>query len=78
MKVFNFNALSAEFKGRGHGSWTNSGPKRGYRIKFYDKHPVFGNEDSRHWVLLAGANFYDTTMLRAMTTYNMSMKYFQI
>src|SRR5690554_786575 len=75
-KSVNFSALSAEFKGRGHGSWTNSGPKRGYRIKFYDKHPVFGNEDSRHWVLLAGANFYDTTMLRAMTTYNMSNEIF--
>src|SRR5690606_38246468 len=53
-----FNALSAEFKGRGHGSWTSSGPKRGYRIKFFDKISVFGHEKSRHWVLLAGANFY--------------------
>jgi hypothetical protein len=73
---FAFNGLSAEFKGRGHGSWTNSGPKRGYRIKFYDKYPVFGHEDSRHWVLLAGANFYDTTMLRNMVAYQMSNELF--
>src|SRR5690554_505978 len=71
-----FNALSAEFKGRGHGSWTSSGPKRGYRIKFFDKHSVFGHEKSRHWVLLAGANFYDTTMLRAMTAFKMSDELF--
>jgi uncharacterized repeat protein (TIGR02543 family) len=71
-----FNALSAEFKGRGHGSWTASGPKKGYRIKLYDKHNVFGFESSRHFVLLAGANFNDTTMLRNMTAYHMANELF--
>ena len=71
-----FHALSAEFKGRGHGSWTNSGPKKGYLLKLYDKHPVFGFESSRHWVLLAGANFNDTTMLRNMTAYHMANEIF--
>lgn len=71
-----FFALSAEFKGRGHGSWTASGPKKGYRIKFYDKQSVFGHERSRHWVLLAGANFNDTTMLRNMSAYHMATKIF--
>jgi uncharacterized repeat protein (TIGR02543 family) len=71
-----FNALSAEFRGRGHGSWTASGPKKGYRIKFYDKQPLFGFESSRHFVLLAGANFNDTTMLRNMTAYHMANEIF--
>src|SRR5690606_30966726 len=33
-------SLRAEFKGRGNGSWWDSGPKKGYRIKFDKKQSV--------------------------------------
>jgi len=67
--------IPAEFHGRGNGSWYEPywGPsgyynfrKRGYRIRFergYDQ-GLFGHANSRHWVLMAGANFNDTTMVR--------------
>lgn len=66
------NAVSAEFKGRGNGSWTNSGPKRGYRIKFFHKQAVFGESKSKHWVLLAGANFYDPTLLKTKLAFDLT------
>ena len=61
---------SAEFRGRGHGSWEES--KKGYRIKFYNKTEMMGSPSSRHWVLLAGANFNDETLHKNVTAFNMA------
>ncbi len=70
------SSLSAEFKGRGNGSWDNSGPKRGYRIKFFEKQSLFGEAKSKHWVLLAGANFYDPTLLKTILAFDMTKEVF--
>ncbi len=67
---------TAQFKGRGNGSWFASGPKRGYRIKFDDKQKLFDEQKSKHWVLLAGANFYDTTLLKTKTAFDLADEVF--
>lgn len=72
----NLIALTSEFKGRGHGSWTDSGPKKGYRLKFSSKQSLFGEPASRHWVLLAGANFYDTTLSKNASAFKMARDVF--
>lgn len=72
----NVNSLRLEFKGRGHGSWTDSGPKRGYRLKFKDKQSLFGEAKSKHWVLLAGANFYDTSLSKNALAFNLARDVF--
>lgn len=69
-------AVSSEFKGRGHGSWTGSGPKRGYRLKFFSKQGLFGEAASKHWVLLAGANFYDPTLAKNAIAFGMASNVF--
>lgn len=65
-------AVSTEFRGRGHGSWTDSGPKRGYRLKLFKKQEVLGVASNRHWALLAGANFNDTTLAKNATAFNLA------
>lgn len=65
----NLISVASEFKGRGHGSWTDSGDKRGYRLKFFKKQSLFGEAKSKHWVLLAGANFYDPTLAKNATAF---------
>lgn len=69
-------AISSEFRGRGHGSWTDSGPKKGYRLKFFSKQSLFGEAKSKHWVLLAGANFYDPTLAKNAAAFNMARNVF--
>lgn len=69
-------AVASEFKGRGHGSWTDSGPKRGYRLKFFSKQSLLGEAKSKHWVLLAGANFYDPTLAKNAAAFNMARDVF--
>lgn len=69
-------SVSSEFKGRGNGSWTSSGPKRGYRLKFFHKQSVFGEEKSKHWVLLAASNFYDPTLLKTKLAFDMTKEVF--
>lgn len=69
-------ASSAEFKGRGNGSWWSSGPKRGYRIKFFEKQSLFGEYESKHWVLLAGANFYDPTLMKTQLAFGVTNEVF--
>jgi len=66
----------AEFKGRGNGSWVDSGDKRGYKIKFDSKQSILGNSYSKHWVILAGANFDDVTMYRNKLAFDMSNEVF--
>lgn len=69
-------SVAAEFRGRGHGSWTDSGDKRGYRIKFFSKQSMFGEAKSKHWVLLAGANFNDETLFKAPSAFTMANEVF--
>jgi len=73
---FEITDASALFKGRGNGSWIDSGYKKGYRIKFDDKQSIFGTTASRHWVILAGANFDDVTMFRNKLAFNMASEIF--
>lgn len=68
--------VGAKFKGRGNGSWIDSGPKRGYRIKFNDKLKPMDEKKSKHWVLLAGANFYDPTLLKTKLAFDMADELF--
>ena len=74
---FELNALKAEFKGRGNGSWTDIPyDKKGYKIKFDKKQSLFGREKNKHWVILACANFDDVTMSRNYLAYNMANEIF--
>src|SRR5690606_31071470 len=65
-------SLRAEFKGRGNGSWWDAGPKKGYRIKFDKKQSVFGEPESKHWVILAGANFNDVSLAKNKTAFDIA------
>lgn len=74
---YRITEAAAEFRGRGNGSWTDIPyDKKGYRIKFKDKTPVFGETKNKHWVLLAGVNFDDPTMSRNYLAYNMARELF--
>ncbi len=61
----------AQFRGRGNGSWNST--KKGYRIKFDEKQSLFGEAESRHWVILAcySGDFQDNTMMRNALAYQM-------
>ena len=69
---YKLDSVKAYFKGRGNGSWFNSGDKKGYKIKFDKKQSVFGREKNKHWVILACSNFDDVTMCRNYLAYNMA------
>ena len=73
---FQLSQVTAEFKGRGMGSWIDSGDKKGYRIKFEERQSILGAASSRHWVILAGANFDDITMYRNKLAFDMSNEVF--
>ena len=73
---YRLDSVPAQFKGRGNGSWTESGNKKGYRIKFDSKQSLFGEESSKHWVIIACTNFNDTTMSRNYLAYNMAKEVF--
>jgi hypothetical protein len=75
-EAFTIDNVDAEFRGRGNGSWVDSGDKRGYRIKFEDAQSVLGAPVSRHWVILANANFDDITMFRNKLAYTMANEIF--
>ena len=49
--------LSMQIKGRGNATWTNL-EKKPYRLKFDEKHKVLGMPSSRHWVLMANAQYW--------------------
>ena len=68
------DAVPAEFRGRGHGSWDSD--KRGYRIKFASRQPLLGNPPSRHWVILACVNFGDTTLARNSIAFGLAREVF--
>lgn len=73
---FEFNNLKSSFKGRGNGSWTDSGNKKGYKIKFDKKQSLFGRAANKHWVIIACANFDDVSMSRNYLAYNMGNEVF--
>lgn len=74
---YELDALKAEFKGRGNGSWTDIPyDKKGYKIKFDKKQSLFGREKNKHWVIIAGVNFDDVTMSRNYLAYNMANEVF--
>lgn len=66
------DAVDAEFKGRGNGSWGYD--QKSYRIKFDKKQGLFGETPSKHWVIVAGAN--DFTSVRAYTAFNLANQLF--
>ena len=49
--------LGMQIKGRGNATWTNL-EKKPYRLKFDQKHKVLGMPSSRHWVLMANAEYW--------------------
>jgi uncharacterized repeat protein (TIGR02543 family) len=73
---YRLNNLAALFRGRGNGSWIDAGDKKGYRIKFDKQQSLFGATKSKHWVILANANFDDVTMYRNKLAYNMASEIF--
>ena len=73
---FLLSSLKSSFKGRGNGSWTDSGDKKGYKIKFDKKQSLFGRAANKHWVVIACTNFDDVTMSRNYLAYNMGNQVF--
>ena len=71
------HSIAAGFRGRGNGSWTDSGDKKGYKIKFDKKQSLFGRAANKHWVVIACANFDDVTMYRNYLAYNMAGEVFK-
>lgn len=49
--------LKTEIKGRGNATWTNL-EKKPYRLKLSEKQKVLGMPSSRHWVLMANAEYW--------------------
>ena len=49
--------LAMQIKGRGNATWTNL-EKKPYRLKLNEKHMLLGMPSSRHWVLLANAEYW--------------------
>ena len=73
---YELESFQATFKGRGNGSWTDSGNKKGYKIKFDKKQSLFGREKNKHWVIIPCSNFDDVTMSRNYLAYNMARTLF--
>ncbi len=51
------NPLGTQIKGRGNSTW-KSYDKKPFRLKLDDQKPLLGMPSSRHWVLLANANYW--------------------
>ncbi len=62
--IYDMSLINASFKGRGNGSWFSS--KKGYNIKFDSSTSLLGEDDTKHWSLLAcmSGDTHDMTMLR--------------
>lgn len=63
-----FSDVLAEFRGRGHGSWSYA--KKNYRIKFDKKISLFGEAKSKHWLLTAGG--HDPSLIRHNMAYKIT------
>lgn len=66
------NEESLEIRGRGNGSWGYE--KKGYRLKFGKKVSLFGEMESRHWVLTPGGHDFGT--LRNHVAYGLANRVF--
>ncbi len=49
--------MNMQIKGRGNATWTNL-DKKPYRLKFENKQEVLNMPSSRHWVLMANAEYW--------------------
>jgi hypothetical protein len=49
--------MNMQIKGRGNATWTNL-DKKPYRLKFENKQEVLNMPSSRHWVLMANAQYW--------------------
>ena len=56
-------------KGRGNSTWYDV-PKKPFRIKLGKKSSLLGMSTDKNWALLA--NFYDKTLLRNLTAFEIS------
>ena len=63
-----------EFRGRGNGSWAEA--KKGYRIKFDKKQPLFGEEASKHWAIIACSNLDDRTLMKNAIAFGLAREIF--
>ncbi|MDR0426871.1 MAG: CotH kinase family protein [Clostridiales bacterium] len=79
----NFANAAAEFRGRGNGSWSDNGGtgKRGYRIKFGSKLPLFGYTANKHYAIVpctneGGGGGGDKTMLQNALAYGLGREVF--
>lgn len=57
-----------QIKGRGNMTWEKH-PKKSYRIKFDQKHKMFGLTESKSWILLA--NWLDPTFIMNTVTFKL-------
>ena len=67
--AFSVDKAQASFRGRGNGSWWNY-DKKGYRIKFDEKISLFGEDASKHWVLVPGG--HDFSLMRSNAAYTIT------
>jgi len=72
----NLEQTPFDFRGRGSGSWNDH--KRGYRIRFdnHNHQSLLGMPTNRNFVLVAGANFTDRTMLANHSAYSLARAVF--
>lgn len=77
LDVFNceekIKSAELTIKGRGNSSWKNA-PKKSYTIKFKEKQNFLGLGENKSFALIA--NYFDKTLLRNMTSYELAKNVF--
>lgn len=77
LDVFNceekIKSAELTIKGRGNSSWKNA-PKKSYTIKFKEKQNFLGLGENKSFALVA--NYFDKTLLRNMTSYELAKNVF--
>lgn len=77
LDVFNceekIKSAELTIKGRGNSSWKNA-PKKSYTIKFKEKRNFLGLGENKSFALIA--NYFDKTLLRNMTSYELAKNVF--
>lgn len=77
LDVFNceekIKSAELTIKGRGNSSWKNA-PKKSYTIKFKEKQNFLGLGEDKSFALIA--NYFDKTLLRNMTSYELAKNVF--
>ena len=80
LSIFNCNdkerleCVSLTVKGRGNSSWENA-PKKSYTLKFTDKQAILGMKKHKSYALVA--NYFDKTLLRNITAYELGRDVYQ-